>query len=141
MLHFSLTCSFTQMKVKFQTVWSEVATGNMIGHLIFVTGSSIGDGGTSTLFPWYGIIRWHPRQGGTSTIYIFMAPLTLFNEAPKRKSVAPMALKNAFLWLSWPSLMRGYQLTFLYVGVFGVPAHFLIYGKDTRFLFVKGCSR
>ena len=38
-------------------------------------------------------------------------------------------------------LMRGYQLTFLYVGVFGVPAHFLIYGKDTRFLFVIGCSR
>ena len=48
-----------------------------------------------------------PRRGGTNAIYIFMAPLTLFNEAPKRKSVAPMALKNAFLWLSWPSLMRG----------------------------------
>ena len=103
--------------------------------------SSIGDGGTSALFPWYGIFRWHPRRGGTSAIYIFMAPLTLFNEAPKRRSVAPMALKNAFLWLSWPSLMRGYQLTFLYVGVFGVPAHFLIYGKDTGFLFVIGCSR
>ena len=86
-----------------------------------------------------------PRRGGTSAIYIFMAPLTLFNEALKRKSFAPMALKNAFLWLSWPSLMSGggggYQLTFLYVGVFGVPAHFLIYGKDTGFLFVIGCSR
>ena len=70
-----------------------------------------------------------PQRGGTSAIYIFMAPLTLFNEAPKRKSVAPMALKNAFLWLSWPSIMRG------------VPAHFLIYGKDTGFLFVIGCSR
>ena len=82
-----------------------------------------------------------PRRGGTSAIYIFMAPLTLFNEAPKRKSFAPLALKNAYLWLSWPSLMRGYQLTFLYVGEFGVPAHFLIYGKDTGFLFVIGCSR
>ena len=55
-------------------------------------------GGTSPLFPWYGIIRWHPPT-------------------------------------------RGYQLTFIYVGVFGVPAHFLIYGKDTGFLFVIGCSR
>ena len=36
-----------------------------------------------------------------------MAPLTLFNEAPKRKSVAPLALKNAYLWLHWPSLIRG----------------------------------
>ena len=53
-----------------------------------------------------------PDEGGTSAIYIFMVPLTLFNEAPKHKSVAPMALKNAFLWLSWPSVMRGYQLTF-----------------------------
>ena len=60
-----------------------------------------------------------PRQGGTSVIYIFMAPLILFNEAPKGKSGAPLALKNASLWLSWPSLMRGYQLTFLYVGVLG----------------------
>ena len=77
----------------------------------------------------------------TSAIYIFMAPLTLFNEAPKHKSFAPLALKNAYLWLSWPSLMRGYQLNFLYVGVFGVPAHFLIYGKVTGFLFVIGCSR
>ena len=52
------------------------------------------------------------EHGGTSAIYIFIAPLTLFNEAPKHKSFAPLALKNAFLWLSWPSLMRGYQLTF-----------------------------
>ena len=47
-----------------------------------------------------------------------MAPLTLFNEARKRKSVAPLALKNAFLWLSWPSLMRGYKTIFQYVGIF-----------------------
>ena len=26
--------------------------------------SSIGDGGTSALFPWYGIIRWHPPTRG-----------------------------------------------------------------------------
>ena len=38
---------------------------------------------------------------------IFMAPLTLFNEAPKRKSIAPLTLWNVFSWLSWPSLMRG----------------------------------
>ena len=57
---------------------------------------------------------------GTSAIYIFMAPLTLFNEAPKHKSVAPMALKNAFLWLSWPSLMRGYHSCRLWHGSRGV---------------------
>ena len=51
-------------------------------------------------------------------ICIFMAPLTLFNEAPKRKSIAPLALKNAYLWLSWPSLMRGYETIFQYVGIF-----------------------
>ena len=54
--------------------------------------------------------------GGTSTVFYMMAQLTLFNEAPKHKSVAPQALKNAFLWLSWPSLMRGYEHTFLYDG-------------------------
>ena len=53
-----------------------------------------------------------PLRGGTSAIYIFMAPLTLFNEAPKHKSFALLGLKNAFLWLSWPSLIRGYQLAF-----------------------------
>ena len=41
-----------------------------------------------------------------------MAQLTLFNEAPKHKSVAPLALKNAYLWLSRPSLMRGYEDSF-----------------------------
>ena len=39
-------------------------------------------------------------------------------EAPKRKSFAPLALKNAYLWLSWPSLMRGYESIFQYVGIF-----------------------
>ena len=53
-----------------------------------------------------------PRRGGTSAIYIFMAPLTVFNEAPKLKSFAPLALKNAILWLNWPSFNEG------------VPAHF-----------------
>ena len=32
-LHFSLTYSFTRMKVNFYTVWLEVAAGNLIGHL------------------------------------------------------------------------------------------------------------
>ena len=45
-----------------------------------------------------------------------MAPLTLFNEAPKRKSIALLTLKNAYLWLSWPPLMRGYQDIFSIVG-------------------------
>ena len=49
---------------------------------------------------------------GTSTVFYMMAPLTLFNEAPKCKSVAPLTLKNAYLWLSWSSLMRGYEHTF-----------------------------
>ena len=43
-----------------------------------------------------------------------MAPLTLFNEAPKRKSIALLTLKN--FWLSWPPLMRGYQDIFSIVG-------------------------
>ena len=47
-----------------------------------------------------------------------MAPMTLFNEAPKRKRVSPLALKNTYLWLIWPSLMRGYQDIFQYVGIF-----------------------
>ena len=58
------------------------------------------------------------EHGGTRTFSNIMAPLTLFNEAPKRKSVSPLALKNAYLWLSWPSLMRGYQDIFQYVGIF-----------------------
>ena len=32
-LHFSLTYSFTHMKVNFYTVWLEMAAGNLIGHL------------------------------------------------------------------------------------------------------------
>ena len=79
-------------------MFSMVANGTLPGRKYICNPSSMGDGGTSSLFPWYGIIRWHPPT-------------------------------------------RGYQLTFLYVGVFGVPAHFLIYGKDTGFLFVIGCSR
>ena len=54
--------------------------------------------------------------GGTSTVSNLMAPLTLFNEAPKCKSVAPLALKNAYLWLSWSSLMRGYEHSFTFYG-------------------------
>ena len=51
-----------------------------------------------------------------------MAPLTLFNvggtlnEAPKCKSVAPLALKNAYLWLRWPFSMRGYETIIIYGG-------------------------
>ena len=47
------------------------------------------------------------EHGGTRPFSNIMAPLTLFNEAPKHKSVTPLALKNAYLWLCWPSLMRG----------------------------------
>ena len=36
--HYTLTCFFTHMKVNFSTVWLEVATGNFLDHLIFVTG-------------------------------------------------------------------------------------------------------
>ena len=49
------------------------------------------------------------EHGGTRTFSNIMALLTLFNEAPKCKSIALLALKNAYLWLSWPSLMRGCQ--------------------------------
>ena len=55
------------------------------------------------------------EHGGTRPFSNIMAPLTLFNEAPKRKSVAPLALRNAYLWLVWPSLMRGYETIFQYV--------------------------
>ena len=55
---------------------------------------------------------------GTRPFSNIMAPLTLFNEAPKRKSVAPLTLRNVYLWLSWPFLMRGYETIFQYVGIF-----------------------
>ena len=58
------------------------------------------------------------EHGGTRPFSNTMAPLTLFNEAPKCKSVAPLALKNAYLWLRWPSVMRGYETIFQYVGIF-----------------------
>ena len=32
------------------------------------------------------------EHGGTGTFSTIMAPLTLFNEAPKRKSIAPLTL-------------------------------------------------
>ena len=38
---------------------------------------------------------------------IFMAPLTLFNEAPKHKNVALLALYNAYLWLCLKSHIFG----------------------------------
>ena len=37
------------------------------------------------------------EHGGTRTFSNIMAPLTLFNDAPKRKSIAPLAFKNAYL--------------------------------------------
>ena len=55
------------------------------------------------------------EHGGTRPFSNIMAPLTLFNEAPKRKSIALLALKNAYLWLRWPSLMRGYEIIFQYM--------------------------
>ena len=55
------------------------------------------------------------EHGGTRPFSNIMAPLTLFNEAPQRKSIAPLALKNAYLWLRCPSLMRGYKTIFQYV--------------------------
>ena len=41
------------------------------------------------------------EHGGTRPISNIMAPLTLFNEAPKHKSVAPLTLQNVYLWLSF----------------------------------------
>ena len=37
-LHCSLICFFTRMKVNFSTVWLKVATGDLLGQLVFVTG-------------------------------------------------------------------------------------------------------
>ena len=56
------------------------------------------------------------EHGGTRPFSNIMAPLTLFNEAPKRKSVAVLTLKSAYLWLNWSTLMRGYQDIFSIVG-------------------------
>ena len=55
------------------------------------------------------------EHGDTRPFSNIMAPLTFFNEAPKLKGVALLALKNAYLWISWPSLMRGYETIFQYV--------------------------
>ena len=56
------------------------------------------------------------EHGGMRPFSNIMAPLTLFNEAPKRKSVALLTLKNAYLWPSWPPFNEG------------VPGHFSIVG-------------
>ena len=37
------------------------------------------------------------EHGGTRAFSNIMAPLTLFNEAPKHNSIALLALKNAYL--------------------------------------------
>ena len=58
------------------------------------------------------------EHGGTRAFSNIMALLTLFNEAPKRKSIAPLALKNAYLWLHWPFSMRGHETISPYVGIF-----------------------
>ena len=66
-----------------------------------------------------------------------MALLALFNEGTRTffymvdqyfgndslepfecKFISSTELAMAYLWLSWPSLMRGYQDTFQYVGIF-----------------------
>ena len=52
------------------------------------------------------------EHGGSRPFSNIMAPLNLFNETPKRKSVALQTLKNAYLWLSWPPFNEG------------VPGHF-----------------
>ena len=52
------------------------------------------------------------EHGGTRPFSNIMAPLTLFTEAPKHKSIALQTLKNAYLWLSWPPLMRGTRTFF-----------------------------
>ena len=36
-LHCLLSCFFTHMKVNLRAVWLEVATADLLGHLIFVT--------------------------------------------------------------------------------------------------------
>ena len=56
------------------------------------------------------------EHGGKRPFSNIMAQLTLFNEAPKRKSIASLALKNAYLWLRWPFSMRGYDTIFPYGG-------------------------
>ena len=48
---------------------------------------------------YFGILQEISSFGVTRPFSNIMAPLTLFNEAPKRKGVAPQAPKNAYLWL------------------------------------------
>ena len=71
----------------------------------------------SVLFRWTDYMtRSSIQHGGMRPFSNIMTPLTLFNEAPKRKSVAPLAFKNAYLWLHWPFSMRGYETIFPYGG-------------------------
>ena len=57
--------------------------------------SSIEHGGTRTFLLWQ---RWPSRMH----IYCSIGP-------PECIFMTSLALKNAYLWLSWPSLIRGYQ--------------------------------
>ena len=64
--------------------------------------SSIKHGGTRTFFLWQ---RWPSRMH----IYCSVGP-------PECIFMTSLAFKNAYLWLSWLSLMRGYQDIFSIVG-------------------------
>ena len=63
--------------------------------------SSIEHGGTSVLFH---IVD---RYFGNDSLEPF-----------ESKFIGSTELMMAFLWLSWPSLMRGYETIFQYVGIF-----------------------
>ena len=48
------------------------------------------------------------------------------------KFIGSIGLVMAYLWLSWPSLMRGYETIFQYVGIF--VRYFLLWGVYIVFL-------
>ena len=60
------------------------------------------------------------EHGGTSTVFYMMDQYFSNDslEPFESKFIGSTGLAMVYLWLSWPSLMRGYQNIFQYVGIF-----------------------
>ena len=60
------------------------------------------------------------EHGGTRTFFHMVDQYFDNNslEPFESKFIGSTGLAMAYLWLSWPSLMRGYETIFQYVGIF-----------------------
>ena len=72
------------------------------------------------------------EHGGTSAIYIFMAPLTLFNEAPKRCSAGP---QECIFMAQLALFNEGVRDHFPICGNFGEVYVLLVAGEEGLYCF------